>query len=308
MNKILIYGGLGNQMFQYAFCLAQKEHDVEAEISFSDFFFKDHHNGFNLAEAFTLDFTPYQQLMFLVMTYGSWIYRNKVVSYALRRLSNWYRHRYYEVYEESREFEYDDNAMRQNNRLMIGTWQVERYFREMEGRLKDAFAFRVPRDARNRALMDDIRSCNAVSIHVRRGDYLSSEWAATHSVIRSAAYYHNALNYLETLVGDPHYFIFSDDISWAKKNLQMPNCTYIDHNVGKDSYIDLYLMSLCKHNIIANSTFSWWAAWLNRNPDKIVIMPERWLNHRSCEGIFPADWVKMPVDYVASLQQNGINT
>ena len=84
-------------------------------------------------------------------------------------------------------------------------------------------------------------------------------------------------------------------MDWVKDNIQIQNCTYVDHNKGKNSYLDMYLMSLCKHNIISNSTFSWWGAWLNRNTSKIVVMPDRWLQNDSAQGIFPSEWVKLEV-------------
>jgi hypothetical protein len=115
-------------------------------------------------------------------------------------------------------------------------------------------------------------------------------------VIRGTAYYVNAIEYIEKKVVSPFYFIFSDDIKWVKENLSLVNCMYVDGNKRKDSYIDMYLMSICKHNIISNSTFSWWAAWINKNEKKIVLMPDRWIIGERCDGIFPAQWTKIKTD------------
>ena len=172
---------------------------------------------------------------------------------------------------------------------------MESYFKDIEDLIRQEFIFKIPGDNKNRAIIEKINSCKSVSIHVRRGDYLNNHWEKILGVIKGTTYYLNALDYINKQVKNPHYFIFSDDILWAKENLKLPNCTYLDQNKGRKSYIDMYLMTLCKHNIIANSTFSWWGAWLNKNEDKIVIIPARWINGDSCEGIFPHEWVKIEI-------------
>ena len=137
---------------------------------------------------------------------------------------------------------------------------------------------------------------NAVSLHIRRGDYLQPKhWATTGSVCQ-LSYYQNAIAEMSKRVTSPSYYIFSDDIVWVKENLPLQNAVYIDWNTGEDSWQDMMLMSHCKHHIICNSTFSWWGAWLNPGINKTVIVPNRWFQHSETPDIYPTGWIKVPVD------------
>lgn len=294
MNKVSIYGGLGNQMFQYALCVALNHRGKKTRISFSDFLYYYPHYGFNLGRAFKIKLPfPLNLLNFFLLN-CELMYKNKFAVYFLRRFITWYHRNLFTTYREKKEFEYDGNVFHQQSSFLVGIWQVESYFKDIKDIINQEFIFKTPKDKKNRELMEKIVNCNSVSIHIRRGDYLSINYERL-AIIKDAIYYKNALDYLEKELKDPHFFIFSDDIQWANENLKLSNCTYVDSNKGKNSYIDMYLMSLCKHNIIANSTFSWWGAWLNKNLDKIVIMPRRWINKDTSPGIFPDEWVKLTI-------------
>jgi hypothetical protein len=117
---------------------------------------------------------------------------------------------------------------------------------------------------------------------------------ATHGLC-PISYYQNAINYISAQVEQPYFFIFSDDMGWAKENLKMDlPCIYIDHNHGAESYNDMRLMSLCQHHIIANSSFSWWGAWLNASSNKIVIAPKKWFaNNNNVKDLLPIDWITL---------------
>ncbi len=130
----------------------------------------------------------------------------------------------------------------------------------------------------------------AVAVHVRRGDYLKPAINAFHGLL-PIKYYENARVKLETTIDNPNYYIFSDDIEWCKLNFKFRNSTFISDK-GTANWEDMCLMSLCKHNIIANSSYSWWSAWLNTNPDKIVIAPEQWFAKQTSE-IVPEKWLKI---------------
>ncbi len=295
MNKVSVYGGLGNQMWQYAFCTAINKKGKKARLSFSTFLYYYHHNGFDLARAFKLKLPfPYNWLSFFLLNGGA-LYKNKFSAGLFKRLVRWYQTKSYTVYNEKKEFEFDSNVFQQKTAFFSGTWQSEIYFKDIKDIILQQFAFKIPTDNENKTLVEKINTCNAVSVHIRRGDYLSSLWKNSLVVIKDLAYYTRAMEHINQNVANPHYFLFSDDMEWLKENLQIPNCTYVDHNKGKNSYIDMYLMSMCKHNIIANSSFSWWGAWINKNENKIVIMPEKWMNDNSCTDIFPDEWVKMEV-------------
>jgi hypothetical protein len=300
LNRVLIYGGLGNQMFQYALCVALNEKGVKTQIEFSGFLRVNHHNGFDLGRALKLKLPfPYNWLKFLLLN-CELIYKNKIAI----RFIEWYykdkRNRFSKSYKEKKEFYYDENVFHQHSSILIGVWQAESYFADIKDIIQKRFVFNAPKDEDNRIIIDKISSCNSVSIHIRRGDYLNDRWKEILGIIKDNSYYINAVKLIEEKVENPKYFIFSDDLDWAKENLNLPGSIYIGHNRGKKSYIDMYLMSLCKHNIIANSTFSWWGAWLNKNQNKIVVMPDRWVNTDETPGIFPDGWIKVKTNRISA--------
>jgi len=131
-----------------------------------------------------------------------------------------------------------------------------------------------------------MQQCESVAIHVRRGDYTSNAYSASFGTLADS-YYKTAIERINAGAQQPVFFVFSDDIEWCRNNLQLHNAIFIEHNKGVDSYKDLVLMSHCRHNIIANSTFSWWGAWLNQNPQKIIIAPRIWFGKTYYDGIQP---------------------
>lgn len=296
MNRVSIYGGLGNQMFQYALCIALNKKGKKSRVTFSKFLFEYHHNGFNLGKAFKLQLPfPLNALNFLLL-HGAAIYKNRFVAFFLRRIIPAYHKNNYTSYIEKQEFIYDEEIFKQQSVLLIGVWQVEAYFKEFKNKIAEEFVFKVPNDKTNTGIINKINSCNAVSIHIRRGDYLTKEYDFF-GFLNYTKYYQNAINYANNNIDNPTYFVFSDDMQWVKDNLNIPDCIYVDNNKASSSYIDMYLMSICKHNLIANSTFSWWAAWLNKNENKIVVMPQKWiLRDYVPTGIFPEEWVKITTD------------
>lgn len=137
---------------------------------------------------------------------------------------------------------------------------------------------------------------NAISIHIRRGDYLEPKhWKTTGSVCQ-LPYYLNAIAEINKRATQPSYYVFSDDIAWAKENLSLQGATFIDWNKGAESWQDMMLMSHCRHHIICNSTFSWWGAWLNPRKNKTVIVPEHWFQHCETPNIYPPGWIKVPIN------------
>ena len=183
-----------------------------------------------------------------------------------------------------------------DNVYLDGYWQSEKYFAEIVDILRKEFSFVNPPSAINKELLEEIGGCNSVSMHIRRGDYISNpETLDTHGVL-GIDYYELALNMMEEKVKDPHIFVFSDDISWVRRNLKMdlPH-HFIDHNGEEKDYEDLRLMSYCKHHIIANSSFSWWGAWLCENPAKIIYTPKKWFGNLelNTNDLIPTKWNKI---------------
>lgn len=177
-----------------------------------------------------------------------------------------------------------------------GYWQSEKYFADTAAVLRADFAFRQPMSEVNAAWAERIDRCMAVSLHVRRGDYVSDP--RTRAVLGPCPsdYYRAAMRYIAERVQTPEFFVFSDDIAWARDNLDIGvSCHYIDHNRGAESYNDMRLMSLCRHHILANSSFSWWGAWLNPREEKAVVAPARWFagGERRVDDLFPQGWVTL---------------
>jgi Glycosyl transferase family 11 len=298
MNKVSVYGGLGNQMFQYALCIALNKNGKKTRISFSNFLFEYHHSGFNLGIAFMLQLPFHLKLLNYFLSNAKVLYKNRYAAFISRKLVQYYHRKHFNTYREGKEFIYDHNVFHQQSSFLVGVWQVESYFCDFKKAVSDEFIFRKPTDRQNIEVAKNISNSNSVSIHIRRGDYDSAYWKNIFGFINDTGYYVNALDYIQKKVENPKFFIFSDDMEWVKANFKVSNCVYIDHNKGNRSYIDMYLMSLCKHNIIANSTFSWWGAWLNKNENKIVVMPEKWIKRDYWpEGIFPGEWVKINVEH-----------
>ena len=162
---------------------------------------------------------------------------------------------------------------------LTGYWQNNDIFEEYKNLISDELILKYPLSANNQDYLNSINATNSVAIHVRRGDYISKPNSQKVHASCSNNYYYDSIEYIQKKMNDLHYFIFSDDIAWVKNNLTFnTNTTFIDNE--SPAYEHLYLMSQCKHQITANSTFSWWAAWLNTNPDKTIITPEYWYNDK----------------------------
>lgn len=178
-----------------------------------------------------------------------------------------------------------------------GYWASEYYFSDYSTEIRDIFTLKDEIISEiDSGLIAEIMSLASVSIHVRRGDYVHNKFF--HNL--GLDYFYKAVEYIKRVVKNPVFFVFSDDLKWVKENfgLDTKNVNYIDNNY--DGCIDLYLMSLCKHNIIANSTFSWWGAYLNKNKYKVVIAPLIWYDNYNAQKYYsdnskliPRTWLKM---------------
>ena len=161
--------------------------------------------------------------------------------------------------------------------FLNGYWQSERYFSDAADTIREDFRFITPPDLENARWLDEIANSPAVSLHLRRGDYLTPE---VHSEfgMPTLEYYAKALEFVASrMTAEPVVYVFSDEPDWARDNLVLPfEKRVMAHNTAANSYEDMRLMSACRHHIIANSTFSWWGAWLNPSPEKIVVAPQRW--------------------------------
>jgi hypothetical protein len=177
-----------------------------------------------------------------------------------------------------------------DNVALSGYWQSYKYFEDIEPLIREEISFRTPPDETNRQWIERLQGCESVSLHVRRGDKLVLEDVYGTSL----EFCHRAMDFCKARLAHAQFFIFSDDWKWVSENLpENDEIVHVRHNTA--DYEDLRLMSNCRNNILASSTFSWWGAWLNRNPQKMVVRPALWLNELKFDhrDVFPPGWIKL---------------
>jgi len=173
-----------------------------------------------------------------------------------------------------------------------GYWQSEKYFTDISSVIREDFSVRSALKGKNLIFSDQMKSCESVALHVRRGDYISEPSIVKSHGFCGLSYYQEAVQRLLRRVPKAHFFLFSDDLPWVKENLLqfVRPATIVDANHGETAYQDLRLMNLCRHHIIANSSFSWWGAWLSRHENKIVYAPRRWFRKDHWKDMIPLSW------------------
>ncbi|MDR1544516.1 MAG: alpha-1,2-fucosyltransferase [Prevotellaceae bacterium] len=305
MKYLTITGGLGNQMFIYAFCLELQKRGQKARlfVPFKHNSKKYGHQGYELEKifgihtksTFLLDFYA-QILRFFPKKYREKLYQ-LIGIYMVKVEKNFI------FYPEVFDFKH-------KNELFRGTWQSEKFFENTKNDVKKAFVFDENLlSEETKKLKNEIENTNSVSIHIRRGDYLSAQYANGFANICTMNYYKKAVEKIlvdfryrenqpliirgEKFKENVKFFIFTDDKDWVQENFKLENAAYVTHNSGGNSWQDMYLMSRCKHNIVANSSFSWWGAWLNDNAEKMVIAPKRWWQSFENDDVVPENWIRI---------------
>jgi len=268
MIIIKLTGGIGNQMFQYA--LGRKlSIDKKTE--------------------FALDISWYEKSLD-----RRYLLDNFQISEKLGTKFEKIKAKFFANVKE-KNFLFDPKIFHlSKNSYLDGYWQSPKYFEGIEDILQKDFTLKKPQGEKYDEMLRKIVAGNSVSLHVRRGDYKASKNVKIFADI-TPEYYQNAIVYIKEKIGIIHLFVFSDDVNWVKENLKIDVPTTFVSEEGFADYQELALMSNCKHNIIANSTFSWWASWLNSNKNKIVITPSKWFNieEMSAEDFIPKTWVKI---------------
>lgn len=277
--RIIVFGGLGNQMFQYALYLALREKGKKAKLDTSLFSHLTMHNGYELERCFGIRAPQ------VTVTEWSKIKLRFLLKFKPSII----------IFEDKKY--YTNGVFNTNCLYLSGYWQSEKYFKFIESKIRKAFEFQNINN-KNKKIAEDIASRTSVSLHLRRGDYVGNQ---LYTGVCNEEYYAKAITLLINLINPqikPQFYLFSDDKEYAKQFASKHNisATVITCNKAEDNYQDMYLMSQCKHNIMANSSFSWWGAWLNNNHDKIVIAPERWFNpgtEDTWKDIVPETWIKI---------------
>jgi len=278
MIIVKLKGGLGNQLFQYA--LGRKlsiKNDDELKLDATGYDYD------GLRHYALKDFKIEATLANLKEING--------LKYPHRLLSKTWR---YFSFKVLRKFHigYEEEALKKTGDIYLdGFWQSYKYFQDIEEVIKKELVLKKDRSEEIILLMEKIKNTNSVSLHIRRGDYVNNNY---HDLC-SPQYYQKAVGQLETKVSSPTFFVFSDDIEWVKNNLSIKHPTEYVSNPKLSDSEELFLMSQCQNNIIANSSFSWWGAWLNNNPTKTVIAPNRWVNNHSVkiDDLIPPQWTKI---------------
>jgi hypothetical protein len=266
MVIVRLRGGLGNQLFQFAAGFALSQH-LHVEYKLDPYTYTKHkyrklelghfNIPFELASPTELD---------------SYVGKGKLIRYLNKR-ENYLRCP--KVVAQPHYHFYDDFFSLPADIYLSGYWQSEKYFQNVSNQIVDMYQPKERLDSKNLELIQQLDECNSIAIHVRRGDYTSGTYSGFFGGLTND-YYQDAVKLIYERVSNPSFFIFSDNPEWCRKNLNIKEAVYVDHNKGDGSYKDLVLMSKAKHNVIANSTFSWWGAWLNQNASKLVVAPKQW--------------------------------
>ncbi|MEO1766436.1 alpha-1,2-fucosyltransferase [Thiobacter aerophilum] len=274
MVIVRLCGGLGNQMFQYVagYALARL-HGSALRFDTSWFETNRLHNGLELDRVFGLtlaEATASDKRRIL-----GWAAQRVVYRVLARKYLKPLRPR--SMVMEPHFHYWPGFADLPDDVYLDGYWQSERYFASVAPELRERFRFALPLDPRSADLVEAMAQQESVSIHVRRGDFVSDPSVNQVHGVDLSGYYRAAIAAIRERVRQPIFYVFSDEPQWVRQHLEIPaQSVIVDHNRGEDSYRDMQLMSACRHHILANSSFSWWAAWLNPREDKIVIAPRQW--------------------------------
>jgi len=287
-----ILGGIGNQMFQYAAgrSLAIYLNDCYT-LDLNDFDRYTLHHGYELKRVFDVPAEPTSPdelqsvLGFRRLSLIKKILRRR--QFSILRGRKFIVEPYFNFWPKF--FSLNSSS------YLYGYWQSEKYFKLIEKVIRDDFSFKPPLTEKNLLIANQIDQTNAISLHIRRGDYLTDVKTNRIMSVCDISYYERAISYMAAKVSNPVFYVFSDDMDWVKQSISITYpAVYVDHNRGEDSYVDMQLMSLCKHHIIANSSFSWWGAWLNPSAKKIVVAPSMWFkNGNNDSDLIPEGWVRL---------------
>lgn len=278
-----IMGGIGNQMFQYAMYLRLKNCGKNVKLAIT--------NKWQWDFPFELDIFP--NVKYEEVKYDQ--YHKRVEAFHNRTFVEKVLNRIFpstkDIYYENEKIGYNEKILYLQDKIVIGYFQDLKYIAPIENEIKTAFIFPDVEDAVLK-YSEIVEKQKYVSVHIRRGDYL--KYPKIYGGICDQSYYDKAMEYF-LKQGYSRFAFFSNDMPWVKDHFMLPDAIYFtpeSYETYHDWY-DIYIMSHCAHNIIANSTFSWWGAWLNKNKDHIVIAPKKWLNTQKNKNICPSEWIRI---------------
>lgn len=287
MITVVLSGGLGNQMFEYA---AARALSLRLGVPVVIDTYALNKKSKMIRRNFELDIF-HVECRFVSMIKNKLLF--KFFPYIQQHRKEFLK---YHIFSDELAIRYepDFRKIEDKNTTLIGYFQNKSYFEDIADVLRADFTFKAELDLKNKELVSKIQESQSISVHIRRGDYLNDGMFA----ICEKDYYARGINHMVRHLDSPIFFVFSEDFEWVENNLDFGGLpvVYVDWNKGRDSYKDMQLMSLCKHHIIANSTFSWWAAWLSKNRDKMVIAPMKWFSegNKNCflDEFYPNEWIR----------------
>ena len=303
MKIVNIIGGLGNQMFQYAFAVALKTKYPDEDVFVDTQHYKNafvkvfhgndfYHNGYEIDKLF-YNASIREAGAWDLMKVSVYI-PNYVLARVVRRLLP---KRKTEFVAEQQPYIYIPEALNvEGNCYYDGYWMSPKYFDEYRSDVLKEFSFPPFITSKNKTFEQLLNKDNSVTIHVRRGDYVG---ASTLGGICTLEYYRNAINEVRKIINNPVFFVFSNDQEWCLENLKEEfgdaEVHFVNNNRGTESYRDMQLMSLARCTILANSSFSWWGAYLNQRTDHITFCPNKWHNQMEYEDHYVDGWIKVDI-------------
>lgn len=271
-------GGLGNQMFQYALYLKLihlgKDVLIDDSTCYKEFAMRTTRDV--QLEIFNTQYRKATDTEIEEITNNSFLKRLKKKIWK-RPL----------IHREAGASIYDRKVFQIDNTYLAGYFQNHEYFKDIKDIILAQYTFPIEKLPQKSAkYLAQIDTTQSVSIHIRRGDYLKSENTKLFGNICTEEYYRQAIASMKEKHGNCIFYVFTNDQDWAKEHMKEDHFIIVEGNSEDDGYWDMFLMSRCKHNIIANSSFSWWGSWLNTNPDKTIIAPNKWINGQNMQGIY----------------------
>lgn len=284
---IQLIGGLGNQMFQlalYSKLIYLKKNAFVDSIILNSYLSS--RKWKSVLDVF--DYKPNYASRKDIEKYGD--LSNTLFSQARRKLIGKKKTHI----EENKEGNYEPEILDLENAYLVGYWQSYKYFEDCPERIHDMFRFPTSISPKSKEYLKLIKDSKpSVSLHLRRGDYTVGGNVNIYGGICTEEYYAKAINLMEQKYPGCTFFIFSNDPEYASRYYNKDNYILVNCNDEGNAWQDMYLMTQCDHNIIANSSFSWWGAWLNQNPDKMVIAPKKWINTIEMKDICPDEWIRI---------------
>lgn len=292
MIIVKIIGGLGNQIFQYAFGRYLAEiHGTELKLDITGFEqYKLHAYSlgqFNIVENFATKEDIARLQKYRKKPSRKWFLYNTFIADNRR-------------YVQEGSFQFIPALLETGGDAYLeGFFQTEKYFKGIEEIIRKEITVKTPLSGKDKEMADAMAQTTSVMMHIRRGDYVTDQASNHLHGTCGVEYYKKAVSIIAGKVENPHLFVFSDDHEWVKENIKLGYpTTYVDHNGADKNYEDLRLMSLCRHHVIANSSFSWWGAWLSSHPGKIVVGPKRWFQNPGkkaevFDDVLPEGWIRL---------------